>query len=198
MPGLSQIPTPIEMQSSVMCKERHPDGTTLTFSARADGAPVAHAVNYAEMGERATATRRNVLLDSRTDSHPILDHLMSAAVTGLYLVADGGSMSLAERVSGGHSASRAPTGGEDYHDLMADYYRCSTHRQRLVVIREAQETLRRIRHSMSVDRSLIPKTPEWKAAIRNDPRPVRVLADVYGIGKSTVARLKAEAVPVAA
>jgi hypothetical protein len=138
------------------------------------------------------------LLDAKSDPHPILDHLMAAAVTGLYLCADGGSMALKERVSGGHSGSRAPSGGEDYHNLMADYFRCATHRHRLAVIREAQETLRGIRHSMSVDRSLVPKSPEWKAAIRNDPRPVRVLADVYGVGKSTVARIKAENVLVAA
>ena len=134
------------------------------------------------------------LLDRPSGSREILNILIADAVTRLYLVADGSTATIThDRVSGGgDQRTKAPTGGEWYHDILTSYYRCRTHRQRLAVILEAQEAHRRLTHSQARDPSLTPKSEEWKQRIAADPRPGKVLADVYGISLSSVRRIQAQ------
>lgn len=134
---------------------------------------------------------RRPLLDKPSDPHPILNMLMDEALMRIMLTADGAVMALKERVTGS-SSPQAPT--SDLAAIIDDYGErfttCKTHRRRLQIIKEAQSTAVRLRYSP--DRSLIHGTTEWREAVAKDDRSVRVLANVYGVGKSTIARIKSE------
>jgi hypothetical protein len=75
--------------------------------------------------------------------------------------------------------------------LSVRYARAKTDWTRLVVIGESQAILDSIRYAPN--RSRIRWTPEWRAAIAQDARSCRVLANVYGVSFGTVRSIKKDA-----
>lgn len=134
--------------------------------------------------------KRDPLLDRPSERVPLLDRLMDSALTVILLTADGSTTSLAVKVSGGSSSSRAPVSGlvAELDELGERYTSCSTHRARLRVIAEAQALGYRLR--FAPDRSKVQGTVEWRAAIVADSRSCRELESVYGVGYRTIARIK--------
>lgn len=138
------------------------------------------------------APQRTRLLDNPSDPHPILSALMDEALLRILLTADGRSQALTERVTGSREAS-APTSdlATVLDNLAGRFTGCKTHRARLLVIKEAQDTADRLR--FAPDRSKVRGTPEWRQAIARDSRSMRVVAAVYGVNASTVCRIKKQA-----
>lgn len=139
------------------------------------------------------APRRYPLLDQPSEPHPILDMLMDEALLRILLTSDGKAQALTERVKSSHAGTMAPTSDlAGVLDMLSGrFLKCKTHRARLLVIKDAQMTADRLCYAP--DRSKVRNTPEWREAIASDPRPVRVLATVYDVGKSTIARIKKDA-----
>lgn len=141
--------------------------------------------------------RYSPTLDESSEPHPWLDALMHDALLGIYLRSDGGTASLRERVTSSATAN-APRSGlwQDIDEIERDYKRSRTHRQRLHVIKRAQEV--GVALARPADRAKRKGTPEWKAAICADPRSSRDCAKDYGVHYSTITRIRKEAASVAA
>lgn len=152
-----------------------------------------------------TRIARCALLDHPTPPHPWLDALMHDALLRLYLQADGKTASLAYR---GEGKARGDTGGSlhpsripgssaarDIDALWRGFSSARTHRARLRLILEAQETVLRVAHAP--DRSRVRDTVEWRERIATDPRSCRVVARVFGVSASTVGNIKRAALRAA-
>jgi hypothetical protein len=158
----------------------------LTHSARASRSALV-ARNF--QGTRELARCR--LLDDESESNPLLARLMSEAVTALYLLGNGHTANLSPRVTNGNWEYNGPAGDTECHALWAAFRRARTHRQRLMLILEAQTLLRAAK---LVDRAKVRGTPEWRAErdakIAADPRPWDVLTKFYRVSKRDVRRAK--------
>ena len=143
--------------------------------------------------EASARPERSPLLDNPSDPHPLLSWLMDEALCRILLVSDGGIVALEPRVSGRRAESHEPSSdlAVIVDDLGGRFMACRTHRARLLVIREAQAVADRLRYAP--DRSLVRGTTEWREAIARDSRSCRVLARAYGIGETSVRRIKREA-----
>lgn len=138
------------------------------------------------------------LLDTPTPPHPILDALMHSALLRIMLTADGATPATEprmERTPRGDSGtalhpSRIPHSAlaREVDALWIPYVHAGTHRKRLALIREAQGRSDALLYAP--DRSKVRNTKEWREAISADPRPCRVVAQVYGVHYSTVSRIK--------
>lgn len=148
-----------------------------------------HRHDWAPGYDRPEALKRKPLLDKPSEPHPILSAKMDYELLRIMLVSDGAVMALRERTTGSRGAS-TPTSAlaVTIDDLGGRFTSCKTHRQRLMVIKEAMHTADRLRYAP--DRSVIQGTREWREAIANDNRSVRVLAVIYSVSKSTIARIK--------
>lgn len=133
---------------------------------------------------------RRPLLDRPSEPHPILSLLMDEALRRIMLTSDGAVMALRERTTGGYADTREPTStlAGTIDELGSRFANCKTHRTRLAVIKEAQGTA--IRLAYSPDRSMVRGTQEWREAIAADTRSCRVLAEVWGVSKSSIAVIK--------
>ena len=132
---------------------------------------------------------RCVLLDKPAPAHPILNALMREAIEGLILTNDGSVASWSRRVTGSRSpVSPTSTLGQLVEALLRAYIASQTHRERIVVIKDAQTAL--AERKFAPDRSKVRGTLEWKAAIAKDARSLRALARIYGVSHGTVANLK--------
>ena len=109
------------------------------------------------------------------------------------LVSDGAVAALKVRITGTHDA-QAPTSdlAAIIDSLEERYEGCKTHRKRLLIIKEAQDTADRLRHAPN--RSMVNGTKEWREAIAQDSRSCRVLAGVYGVSHMTISRIKKQGV----
>lgn len=139
--------------------------------------------------------RRARLLDRESDRHPILDALLDLALTQMMMTGDGSTASLNAKVSGGgHHDSEAPRSGlaEDVERLAGRYLEARTHRQRLVVIKEAQDAAVRLRYAPKCDPALVRGTREWRQMIAHDPRPRRVVQVRYQVSPNTITACRKE------
>lgn len=135
------------------------------------------------------ALERRPLLDRPSERHPILDALMDEALRRMLLTSDGATVKLSARIrDGGGGGSSRPSSGlaGEIENLWEDYSRCRTHRQRLVVIRAAQEAVDRIMYARQADPRLVRGTLEWKQRIAADPRPRRIVAHYFGVSSKTI------------
>lgn len=111
---------------------------------------------------------------------------MDDALTAILLTSDGatGKWSTLPRAKATRQGTQTPTSGlaTDVHELDIKFTRCTTHRQRLELIKEAQDTWRNLTHS--------PSATEWQQAIANDTRPYAELVKEYGVSDSTIKRIK--------
>jgi len=132
---------------------------------------------------------RCALLDSPSDPHSLLDRLMGHAVTRLYLVANGATM----RIDGPfprrsrYVESDMPAADMTCHWLAVRYAAARSHRDRLHLIREAQEA-----HRAATKRpnpAKIPGSPEQRRAIAaayDAVQSLRVVGEMFGVNKDTV------------
>lgn len=141
----------------------------------------------------APAIDRKPLLDKPSEDHPILTALMNEALTRILLVSDGGTAALKERITHSHATTRAPSSdlAVTLESLSVRFVRCKTHRRRLQIIRDAQRLATLLRYAP--DRSAVHGTDEWRSTVANDDRSCRVLAEVYGVSRETVRRIKRDA-----
>lgn len=149
------------------------------------------AVELGRDPDREKRPKRDPVLDTPSERVPLLDRLMDEALRMAALTADGSVMRLQVRIRGGGGGSDStPMSdlGRTLDRLTEDYTSCKTHRARLRVIKEAQDTVTRLRYAP--DRSRVRGTREWKEAIAADARPCRKLAVVYGVSHMTIARIK--------
>lgn len=148
-----------------------------------------HRRDWAPGYERPESLARKPLLDQPSEPHPILSLLMDEALMRIMLVSDGAVMALKVRVTGSRRESTPSSDLAVVIDSLGERYgKCKTHRKRLVVIKEAQDTADRLRHAPN--RAMVRGTNEWGEAISRDPRSCRVLASVYGVDFSTISRIK--------
>ena len=135
---------------------------------------------------------RSRLLDKPSDPHPILTLLMSEALHRILLTADGRSQALAERVSGSRSASAPKSDLAVILDEMeCRFWHCRTHRQRLALIKEAQQTW--IRLCFAPKSNIVARgSKEWRQALAIDPRPYRVIQADYRVSAKTIAAARKE------
>lgn len=134
------------------------------------------------------------LLDAPSDPNPLLDALMSEALTRLYLTADGATGKLVERISGGSSTSTAPVSGNwsDVGEIERAYRSSRTHRRRLALIKEAQVMVYKVQYAQKADASLVRGTRDWREKIAHDPRPQRVVTQDYKVSSKTVSAARKE------
>ena len=161
-----------------------------------DGWPAYHTTETsrrASCPEASAHVEWSSLLDNPSEAHPLLNWLMDEALGRILRVSDGGVSGLKPRISVRRAESHEPSSDlaviVDY--LGGRFMACKTHRTRLLVIREAQAVAVRLRYAP--DRSLVRGTKEWREAIARDPRSCRVVARTYGIGETSVRRIKREA-----
>jgi hypothetical protein len=159
---------------------------------------------------------RRPLLDKPSEPRPIINALMDEALLRIMLVSDGAVSSyepleiVKERVdrtvpmqralaaaasynhAGKTQGTRAPTSAllKTVERLGTDFTQSRTHRARFEVIKEAQTTAIRLKHAPW---RAIRGDDEWKQKVADDPRSCRVLAVVYGVGVTTVKRIKKDA-----
>lgn len=115
---------------------------------------------------------------------------MQLALMRLSLISDAATTKLGDRVHGGE-ANRAPKGPRS---SMAEYHRrqwrrARSHEARCEALREAEKALINARHAPR--RSHVKGTLEWRLAIARDPRPAPVVAEVYGVSRQHVYRIRA-------
>lgn len=140
------------------------------------------------------ATKRRPLLDKPSEPHPILNMLMDEALTRIMLVSDGAVASLKIMIH--KKGSRDAV--EPHSDLatIVDnldglFLACRTHRQRLAVIKGAQEMSVRLRYSPKSD-ILVRGTRGFRLALAKDPRPQRVVAADYRVSSKTISAARKE------
>jgi hypothetical protein len=136
---------------------------------------------------------RSRLLDDPSGPNDVLDELMSKAVTGLYLVANGGTASLADKVTNGNKEYTGPNDDVTCARLLDAFTAARTHRERLMLILQAQEQLQAAR---LVDRRRVRGTPEWRSVIKADPRSLRAIAAAYDVSVKVVRTIKKGTVPL--
>lgn len=105
----------------------------------------------------------------------------------LIALAEAPAASFEARVKGGERDHAPPPAGHEVRELERRWANCKTDRDRLMVIKDAQDTL----YSFT-DRKprAIPGTEEWKMEIARDPRSSREVARVYGVSWVTVTRYR--------
>lgn len=153
-----------------------------------------HTTEAISRAERpAGYVARQPLLDKPTDSHPILSQLMDEALCRIILTSDGAAVALRARTTGTRERSQAPSSdlAAIVDELDKRFEGCRTHRARLVVIKDAQETADRLRYSPKSE-ILIRGTVEWRQALANDPRPRRVVAADYRVSSKTITACRKE------
>jgi hypothetical protein len=77
----------------------------------------------------------------------------------------------------------------DHLDLL--FRSCRTHRQRLMVIKKAQDLDTQLRYAPN--RCKVPGTKEWEEAIADDPRTSGAVAVAFKTSQSRVKRIKKKA-----
>lgn len=136
---------------------------------------------------------RDPVLDIPSEPHPWLNALMDHAILRLMLLANGAVMPLTERVTSTRSAKAPGTyNGADVDRLAYKFQRAKTHRERLLIIKAAQDKATVFTHSRSPDPSLVKGTREWRQRLAMDPRPRRVVALDYGASSKTITAAKKE------
>lgn len=138
---------------------------------------------------------RSPLLDDPSDPNPKLSALMHEKLLRIALTLDGRTARINQVVvseGGAIPISRVPSSGLRFELEQLDqwYARCQTHRQRLCLIKQAQDIGDRLKFRKVADPAKINGTAEWRRAIAEDPRSCAVVAEDYSTSRETVRRIK--------
>lgn len=149
-----------------------------------------HTWRVEYVDDLSRARGRSRLLDARSDPHWLTDLLMHEALRRLMLTSDGHAMPLREQVTSSRTQTTVPssTVAAELDRLWDLYTGAWTHRKRLAAVKEAQDTVLRLQ--FAPDRSKVRGTQEWKDALASDPRPLRIVASVFGVSHQTVANYR--------
>lgn len=138
--------------------------------------------------------KRDPLLDTPSEPHPLLNIIMDRTLIKLSMIANGATQAWGPDAGmrpGSKGESREPTATDVWtvDQLAWDFqYGASTHRGRLRIILQAQTMLKRAK----ADSALIRGTAAWKARIAEDPRSARACAADYGVSHTTIAAVRRE------
>lgn len=117
------------------------------------------------------------------------DQRMRQVLAELEVLSEAGAAQLGDVVHGG-TPNRAPKGPKlslaDEHRRA--YRRANGPTSRRAALQAAEEALTNARYAPR--RELVSGTLEWRVAIGDDPRPVRVVAQVFGVTEAHVYRMR--------